>query len=207
MGEKKIHSIFLGRKVRKYYVITQIWFKPQLEEKTETIERVWIKACDMTSKLRKGDEIYFEELGVYATIEKVTETDMGNMIYNVTYVTEIVDELEKTKQELQCEFSQLESDYNEREEEYKKKRQENDEKFKKYKLEYDERIQWKKDNPDRILGLIVYKLPEKSNNREIYERTVELTLTTPKEYNVIVTSLDVSYYPIKDVDTTINVVK
>jgi len=59
---------------------------------TETLERVKILEKEMKFEFNNYEEIFLEEIGKYTKIEKKTKDTNGNTIYNITYVTEIVED-------------------------------------------------------------------------------------------------------------------
>ncbi|BDR74179.1 hypothetical protein K144316041_p20180 (plasmid) [Clostridium tetani] len=101
---KKVKSVFLGKRVRKYWEI-QHGYKPELTVRTETLERVKILEKEMNFEFKEGEEIYLDEQGKYATIEKKARDTNGNIVYNITYVTEIIEDFDsniKEQYEKEC---------------------------------------------------------------------------------------------------------
>ena len=206
----KIPSVLLGRKVMKYYRINTdenlirrgyCYSEPELEETSETIERVKIGEYDLPP-LKEKDEIYLSDYDVYTTIQKVTIGTDGKVYYNVSYVTEYVDELEKSKAELQPELNRLKALYEEKkkkieeEKEIKNKKLEelNDE-LEKLESEVMQIKEWQEKNPNKIKGIIICEVPKNKDGEwamspkqwEIYMYRVILSI--PKEY-IVITSFD-----------------
>jgi len=195
----KIHSILMGRKVRKFYTLDK-WFyeEPCLREDTETIERVKILECELPL-MKEKDEIFLSEQGVYATIQKVTTGTDGNMYYNISYVTEYIDELEKTKNDLQPTLTSLIQKYNKE----KQIKDEREIKSKKSESEINTKVnqikEWQQNNLDKIKGIIIQEIPrDKDGNSIINFETQEkffnnIRLNIPKEYLVIPSMNKITY--------------
>ncbi len=199
---KKMPSIILGRKVRKYYkIVPDEWLikhgyptEPKLQETTETIERIKIGEYDLPL-LEEKDEIYLSDKNVYTTIQKVTVGTDGKMYYNVSYVVECINELEESKSKLQAELDRLKVLYEERINKIEKEKEIKNKELEELKAKVEERKKWQENNPDAIKGIIIYEIPKDKDAKplislkEWQEYIYNVILNTPKEY-IIATSFD-----------------
>lgn len=206
-------SVILGRKVRKYYKIypdeweIKSWgLKPRLEEATETIERVKIGEYDLPI-LNEKDEIYLSDKNAYATIQKVTSGTDGKIYYNVSYVVECVDELEKSKSDLQPELERLMALYEERIKEIEKEKEAKNNELQELQNKIKERKTWQENNPDAIKGIIIYELPkdQKTLSQEQLYYMYKNILNIPKEYIVTISPYKVTYIDKADKDLEFSV--
>lgn len=196
-NKQKVKSIFLGRKVRKYWEMKK-WYseRPVLEESTETLERVKVLEKKMDFEFNVNDEIYLDELGVYTKIQKKTKDTNGNIIYNITYVTEALEDYdEEIKKEYEKVFAEWEiKDKQERIECEKRKEEEN----KKY-----EEFKAKKDKVEKK-NTIVFEIPKNENGRLILDLETtrkiqrEMEMNLPMDCRVVITPFMVGMYDGED---------
>lgn len=208
---EKVHSILMGRKVRKYNVIKD-WGEPGIIEKTETLERIKIGEYDLPL-LKENDEIFLSEHGVYTTIQKVTIGTDNNVYYNVSYVVEYIND-EKINAKTMIDLNKLKEKYKKQQLEYEKECEITNKKNKEQEIQINNIIQWQKDNPDKIKGIIVWELPKgeragtcslnQTQQKQILENMI---LSFPKEYIVIPSLGEVSFMKLSDDSITIEKVK
>jgi hypothetical protein len=199
----------MARRVRKFNKLVEkySWVEPELEEDSETLERVKLCECDLPL-LKENEEIFLSEQGVYTTVQKVTTGTDGNVYYNISYVSEYVDETESTKETLLPKLNEAKTKY------YAQKKIDK-EASQKYTEEKQQRLQklkdevkvirdWQKDNIDKIKGIIIHETPkDKDNKFSIYkedmeEYTYNIILSIPKEFLVITTLNKVTYLDCTD---------
>lgn len=210
---EKVHSILMGRKVRKYYEIENYGYrKPCFEEKTETIERIKIGEYDLPI-LKEKDEIFLSEQGVYTTIQKVTVGTDNNIYYNVSYITECIDDKE-TNINLQIKLSKLQEEYEKRQLEHNKRCEELDKKNEEKEIEINNIKQWQKDNIDKIKGIIVCELPKGERELTCNLTTTQqeqyiknMILNFPKEYIIVPSFGEVSFIKLSDDSISIEKLK
>ena len=196
-NEKKVHSILMGRKVRKFYRLPTTIYNEnaKLEEATETLERVKIGEYELPL-LTAGNEIWLDDYDVYTTIQKVSASTNGDIYYNVSAVADIVDDLDKTEKELTPMLQREISEYLRQKE--KDKAEEKERKAKVDKI-VKERELWQHDNVDKIQGIVVYKLPINDRGQTPFTHQqqdfmyVNMLSAIPREFIVLSTPCDVDY--------------
>ena len=108
---QRFPSVILARRVRKYVDIVDSPNGPILEEKKATIEWCRLIECDLPI-LYYLDEIRLSDKDVYTTILKVAHGTNGKIYYDVSYIMEYVDEIEKSTNEILERFEKAKDDFN-----------------------------------------------------------------------------------------------
>ncbi|HDK7195038.1 TPA: hypothetical protein PTV74_003345 [Clostridium botulinum] len=207
MEKKKCKSIFLARKVKKYYELIEWRFKPIIEEKTETLERVKILEKEMDFEFEADEEIYLEELEKYTKVQKKTRDTNGNIIYNITYVTETI--VEDCNENLKEQYNELLEKWNEEveqaEKRNRKKAKEKEQQEKEFDDKYNKFIHEKeKVKKDKI---IIFEMPKDikkdwTNANKIY-KLIEMKL--PMNYNIIASPFQVTLCNSEDIVVNKNI--
>jgi len=208
---KKVHSVFLGRKIREFYKLNEnVYSPPSLSTEKETLERVKLLEVELDYELTIGDEIFLHEYEVYAKVQKVTNGTDGKVYYNLSYVVEEIDDKEKTYNELIGQYNCLKEKYDNEKEKQNKELVEKNNKIKeqseKEELEFkrvqNERIEWQRDNFDKIKGIVYNKLPMRKDSESLLFNKVQqinitkyLLDTIPKEYILISLPTEINYIP------------
>jgi thiol:disulfide interchange protein len=217
-NNEKIHSVFLGRKIKEFYKLNDNNYSAYLSIEKETLERVKLLEVELNYELETGDEIFLHEQGVYAKVQKVTNGTDSKVYYNLSYVVEIIDEKEVTYNELIDQYNILKEKYDKRDKELTERNIENKNKFEKEELEFKtlqkERNDWQKDNFDKIKGIIYNKIPMRKDsescllNKEQQTNIARYLLkTVPKEYILINLPTEISYIPFNGETTQIKEVQ
>lgn len=164
-------SIFMGRKVRRYWKLdeSERFNSVYLKEHIETLERVTVLEKVMNFEFKIDDEVYLDEIGKYAKIEKKTKDTNGNIIYNITYVVEYVDDYDEN---LKIEYEKLKKIYDDKREaeEIENKRIEQERKLKEQKerKDYEDFCEAKKLINKK--GVIIQKVPM-NENRAVFSKS------------------------------------
>jgi len=206
---KKVHSVFLGRKIREFYKLNDNGYSnAYLSIEKETLERVKLLEVELDYELTIGDEIFLHEYEVYAKVQKVTNGTDGKVYYNLSYVAETIDDKEKTYNELIDQYNSLKEKYDTEKEKQNKELAEKSNKIKeqseKEELEFkrvqNERIEWQRDNFDKIKGIVYNKLPMRKDSESLLFNKVQqinitkyLLDTIPKEYILISLPTEINY--------------
>jgi len=206
---KKIHSVFLGRKTREFYKLNDNGYSnAYLSIEKETLERIKILEVELDYELKIGDEIFLHEHDVYAKVQKVTNGTDSKTYYNLSYVVEEIDDKEETYKELIDKYNTLKDKYDKEKEKQNIELAENNNKIKeqseKDELEFKtlqkERIEWQRDNFDKIKGIVYNKLPMLQDKGTcVFNKVQQMNITkylldtVPKEYILINLPTEISY--------------
>jgi len=219
----KVHSILMGRKVRRFYKLENAdeWSlknslcEPKLEEDSETIERVKIGEYELPHQLKEKDEIFLSEKGVYTTIQKVTVGTDGYIYYNVSYVTEYIDDQENNKEKLLSKLNCVKQIYKENKEQNRANYliEEASKKAEKLKIEskVEEIREWQQNNLDKIKGIIVHEIPKDKDNKPAINKEMQdnminnMRLSIPKEYIVVPSMTKVVYLDCSDKNLSVDI--
>jgi len=207
----KRKSVFLGRKVKKYWSLYESEYsKPSLVENTETLERVKVLEKEMNFEFEINEEIYLEELEKYTKVQKKTRDTNGNIIYNITYVAETIEDYDEN---IKKDYNELLEKWNikteENEKEYKKEREKKKTKEKELNEKYNKFIQEKENiKKDKI---IIFEVPKDNNGSLLMSQSdlnslcelIEMKL--PMNYNVIASPFKVSLCNSEDVIVNKNI--
>lgn len=192
MEKKNVKSIFLGRKVKKYWSLYESEYsKPSLVENTETLKRIKVLEKEMDFEFEVNEEIYLDELEKYTTIQKKTRDTNGNIIYNITYVAEAIEDYDNNLKNKYEELIKIwDKKVEENESKSKKELKEKEQKKKEYNEKYNKFLEEKeKVKKDKI---IIFEIPKNEDGKlamkikdaKAYYR--ELVMKLPMNYNVIV---------------------
>ena len=208
---KKTHSVFLGRKTREFYKLNDNGYShTYLSIEKETLERIKILDVELDYELKIGDEIFLHEQGVYAKVQKVTNGTDSKVYYNLSYVVEEIDDKEETHKELIDKYNSLKDKYDKEKEKQNIELTEKNNKIKeqseKEEIEFKrfqkERIEWQRDNFDKIKGIVHNKLPMLQDKGTcIFNKVQQMSITkylldtVPKEYILISLPTEISYIP------------
>ena len=208
---KKVHSVFLGRKIREFYKLNDNGYSnAYLSIEKETSERIKILEVELDYELKIGDEIFLHEYEVYAKVQKVTNGTDSKVYYNLSYVVEEIDDKEESHKELIDQYNSLKEKYDTEKEKQNRESIEKNNKIKeqseKEELEFkrvqNERIEWQRDNFDKIKGIVYNKLPMRKDSESLLFNKVQqinitkyLLDTIPKEYILINLPTEISYIP------------
>ncbi|WP_164509093.1 hypothetical protein [Clostridium rectalis] len=213
MEKKNVKSVFLGRKVRKYWSLYESEYsKPSLVENTETLERVKVLEKEMDFEFEVNEEIYLEELEKYTKIQKKTRDTNGNIIYNITYVAETIEDYDvdiKNKynellEEWNIKFEENEKEYKKECEKRKQQEKESNEKYNKF---FHEKEKVKKDK------IIIFEIPRNKDGKLLMNQNDAISLCEliemklPMNYNVITSPFKVALCNSEDVVINKNINK
>ena len=206
---KKTLCIFLGRKTREFYKLNDNGYSnAYLSIEKETSERIKILEVELDYELKIGDEIFLHEHDVYAKVQKVTNGTDSKTYYNLSYVVEEIDDKEETYKELIDKYNTLKDKYDKEKEKQNIELAENNNKIKeqseKDELEFKtlqkERIEWQRDNFDKIKGIVYNKLPMLQDKGTcVFNKVQQMNITkylldtVPKEYILINLPTEISY--------------
>ncbi|NFH40706.1 hypothetical protein [Clostridium sporogenes] len=205
MEKRNVKSIFLARKVKKYYELREWSFKPIIEERTKTLERVKILEKEMDFEFEVDEEIYLEELEKYTKVQKKTRDTNGNIIYNITYVTETI--VEDCDENLKEQYNELLEKWNEEveqaEKRNEKKDKEKEQKEEEFNGKYNKFI--KEKNKIKKDKIIIFEIPKDNNGnwtmkpKDIKKYYKEIEMKLPMNYNVVVSPFQTSLCNSEDV--------
>jgi len=191
-------SIFMARKVRKYYEFNiDGGGDCHLNKMTETLERVKILEKEMKFEFNNYEEIFLEEIGKYTKIEKKTKDTNGNTIYNITYVTEIVEDYDDELKE-EYDASKKIWDDGKADRELENKKIEEERKIQEQKVE-EEYIKYCEDKKSRVKkGIIIQKVPTDSDGKLMELDIVQAFHKSVNEkfpdYDIVTTPMDVEIF-------------